>query len=425
MYGPVYTGKVSTAGGQTQVTTSYRTGRKQDADSEGVSEPTLSLGTFQYLKESDRQSGSTPFGSIDNGHDFHTQNRYFRTSHPEVLIMSNYHDPIPQYRGPLVLDTSYSRLTAYSSPYIDSTPLDTKSYGPAAIRATIPTHPAASLAVGLAELMREGFPHVVNSRTYKEKSGKFRNLGGEYLNTEFGWKPFLKDLLAVGMAVKKSDELIRQFQRDSGRNVRRRHRFPDEVTKTSQVVATNLPQIVTNTSFAASFNDWYGGEFIVGSRGPVVEEVTTTRRCWFSGAYTYTAFGNSSAAESVLGYGQRANALFGSGITPEVVWNLAPWSWLVDWYTNVGTNISNASAFMSDGLVLRYGYLMTETITDHSISANVSTPRKDFGNVTNHYVSHVKDRVHSTPYGFDITQTDLTPRQNAILSALRISFQRR
>ncbi len=418
------TGEVVVAGSQTQVTTSFRTGGKQEAPPDD-STPTVSAGTFAYLQKTDREEGYTSFGSDDTGHTFHTENQYFRTSHPQVTL-SVPGSPM-SYTGPIILDmSSYSALVPYASQYIVGRPFDPQIMGPRAIQATIPTHPAASLAVALAELRREGLPHVAEREVLAKKSAKFRDLGSGYLNTEFGWKPFLRDLQQVGNAVRNSERLLRQFERDSGRNVRRKFTFQPETITTVNQVGNDLNTIVANTSYSLSFNDWYNYGIRVTSTGPIIEKVTTTRRCWFSGAYTYHAFGDSSAADRVLRYGQRCNALFGSGVTPEVVWNLAPWSWLADWYTNIGTNIANASAFMSDGLVLRYGYLMTETVTEHSMSAHVRTQYgQDVGLVTNTYTNHVKDRIQSTPYGFGVNQTDLTARQNAILNALRISFQRR
>jgi hypothetical protein len=119
-----------------------------------------------------------------------------------------------------------------------------------------------------------------------------------------------------------------------------------------------------------------------------------------------------------------AKKLLGLSLTPDTVWNLTPWSWMVDWVSNAGDVVSNISDALFDGLVLRYGYMMEHTLTSDEYFFVGPTgfqptngPRPS--SITLHH--EVKKRVKATPYGFGLTWTSFTTRQLAILAALGIT----
>jgi len=121
-----------------------------------------------------------------------------------------------------------------------------------------------------------------------------------------------------------------------------------------------------------------------------------------------------------------ANHLFGVIPTPEVVWELTPWSWAVDWFTNVGDVMSNVSSFITDGLVLQYGYIMEHTRVFGEIVCTVPPSQVGQYGLTGGvlkrtYVREYKTRIHADPYGFGIDDTTLTKRQLSILGALGLS----
>lgn len=149
------------------------------------------------------------------------------------------------------------------------------------------------------------------------------------------------------------------------------------------------------------------------------ETVTLQRRIWFSGAYTYHLHDGDSSSQKLKGFEQKFNHLFGLRLTPEVIWNLAPWSWLADWNFNIGSNISNATALSQDGLVMRYGYLMCDTVvTRSSTLRGAFTTTGTLPPFTTSFVQHRKERVKATPYGFGLNPASFNGRQWAILAAL-------
>jgi len=79
---------------------------------------------------------------------------------------------------------------------------------------------------------------------------------------------------------------------------------------------------------------------------------------WFEGCFTYGLPSSSDNWRKALGFGSDADQLFGIALSPSILWELTPWSWAVDWFSNAGQVINNVTNFGLAGLVLRYGYIM-------------------------------------------------------------------
>jgi len=118
-----------------------------------------------------------------------------------------------------------------------------------------------------------------------------------------------------------------------------------------------------------------------------------------------------------------AKKLLGLSLTPDVVWNLTPWSWAVDWFSNVGDVLSNITDALTDSLVMGYGYMMENTVQRRTYTFSGPTGAKTRGARPANVVFEVnsKQRVQANPYGFGLTWNSLTPFQLSILSALGIS----
>jgi hypothetical protein len=116
-----------------------------------------------------------------------------------------------------------------------------------------------------------------------------------------------------------------------------------------------------------------------------------------------------------------ADKLFGISLTPEVLWNLAPWSWAVDWFSNTGDVISNLSDWASDGLVLQYGYMMEHTVSSYTYSMSPTGIYRGVPAPPVSFVTETKIRRRASPFGFGINLSALSARQNAILVALGLS----
>jgi hypothetical protein len=122
--------------------------------------------------------------------------------------------------------------------------------------------------------------------------------------------------------------------------------------------------------------------------------------------------------------------LLGLTIDPSVAWQLSPWSWLIDWFIDIGDQMEALTVNFDDNLVLNYGYAM-RTI-ERSIVAKVeyldtALAHKASGLrfVDTSLTSTQKRRIRANPYGF-VLQTDgdfWSSYRLAVLGAL--GFQRR
>jgi hypothetical protein len=106
------------------------------------------------------------------------------------------------------------------------------------------------------------------------------------------------------------------------------------------------------------------------------------------------------------------------------LWNIAPWSWAVDWFTNTGDVIHNISTLGFDGLVMQYGYAMRQStlLSDQRFVTTGSAGRIPFGwEFQRQEVLEYKQRIAANPYGFGITDLSLSSRQLGILAALGLT----
>lgn len=285
--------------------------------------------------------------------------------------------------------------------------------GATAIARCAPTNSNSKLATLLGEIKKDGIPSIPLINTWKNRTELARSAGSEYLNYQFGWRPLVEETLQVGNAARHSRDIVKQYQADEGKNVRREFEFPVEFTRSEE----------RSASQGAVFANGLSSNFRAGVGATLTREQSYTRRKWFKGAFTYALPSRTESTRRMLGYGTEADKLFGITITPDVLWELSPWSWAVDWFSNAGDVIHNVSSFAAAGLVMRYGYMMSETRHDivHSIDHMNLKGSETIGMSGSTFKNVSKTRRPANPFGFGFTGADLSPTQLAITVALGIT----
>jgi len=314
-----------------------------------------------------------------------------------------------EYFGPVVAWPLH--LIGYPTPTLR----DLRPFGTTAIARCKPTNNVADLAVFLAELYSDGLPKLFGSTFWKEKVDLARSAGEEYLNVEFGWKPMISDIKDIVRAVTHAQDIINAYERGSGQMVRRRYVFPVEKT-------------VSTTKIESRYNGFLprGSETLLDLSKPgsdIFKQTTTWKQVWFSGAFTYHLPSDWYSRNALMNAGSKARTLLGLDLTPDVLWNAMPWSWAIDWFSNAGDVISNISDWSTDGLVLKYGYVMEHSfVTDRYFASHPLAFRQPYV-----YASPItafvetKRREVATPFGFDVSWTGLSSRQLAISAALGLT----
>ncbi|DAD51382.1 maturation protein [ssRNA phage Gerhypos.4_1] len=352
--------------------------------------------------------------SMDVGGNFETTRHEYTDSHLEAAIRGVNGSFDYRYNGPVF---AYTGNVGPTSPAWPKPPSDLLNQmiakGTTAIARTAPTNPSASTAQFLGEL-REGLPRLPGSSVVKR--GGPGGVADEYVNVEFGIKPLISDLQNIWQASQTAEKRIAQLERDSGRLVRRRYSFPVERTVEGPIVKSDpwlgYPGLRTGTAGSA-YN---------GPTGKLYYERTLEVRTWFSGAYTYLYPKGDSSLDKMRRSASRLRAVYGLDLNPELFWELTPWSWAVDWVSNLGDVMTNISRFSRDGLVMRWGYVMcTWKCTDTYTLVGQSFRGVGAPTLTQSFTTTVKKRVKATPYGFGLDLGGLSTRQWAILGALGIS----
>lgn len=392
---------------------SYRTGSR--AVRSQTNEEILLSATRDTRQPGIKSLESSLGKDYDTGHEFNTKKQEFLLSHPDVFIQGrNGH----YYKGPLLLKDNADIPSQYRG-FTAPDPADIVYYGQQFIERSVPTRPEASISQFLGELNR--LPTFLIDGSMRRIIDVARLAGDQYLNVSFGWKPFIGDLVKyIGNLLTLQSQLD-QFFRDSGRNVRRRRENPTTFTSEEKFKYHTFTGI-TYCSYGS-----IGGPHLYnvngdGSEGDVFVNRTVRETYKFSGAFTYYAEAGDDLWSQLRAQEQLARKLLGVELSPYLLYQLAPYSWLVDWVANLGTAIAVAQAFTKDGLVMRYGYLQRETVVENVISlAGWYFYAYNPGVVSNTFRTTWKERFRATPYGFALNPNQFSVGQWAILAALGLT----
>lgn len=389
-------------GTPTETTTSFRTGKSYDhfpTDLE-FGGGTWSDAFDAIMEESKNNSSGLRPG--DNGHNFSTTKVIMQHCRMGSCA-GKVGDDVYTYRGHIVpiSNLGFPGFGSFGAGF------NASNYGARAVKATIPTSSDMDLSVALAELKKDGLPSLP----------RVGNPGNEYLNYEFGAKPLKDDIESLLETTISWRRKLEQYHRDSNKTVRRSYRFePETLSERLSLHESGKFSPVSGTTairdlyFDHPFNDTinYSAVWFRTDR-------LSTREVWFNGAYTYNLnqnvggmIGKVKSLESDL------QKLVGTRADADLVWNLLPWTWFVDWNSSIGNILGNAEAFSRDGCVMKFGYLMSHTRVTLTL-----TGRDVYGRTFPLVLmKDTKERVRANPYGFTLSTAGYTDRQWAILAAL-------
>lgn len=387
---------------------------------------TLNLGTSRdvlYLSEGNPVNPKT--GVRESGGDFYTTHEG-PFNEPGVAANVVNHNGEQMYSGPIYgIDVSSSAPIATHHVKLAPSSMEIEdSDGTVAISRCAPSNPTTSVATGVSESFREGVPSLFGIQSWKKRTEALRAAGSEYLNYQFGWAPLQSEINDVVNVSRNHRNLLYQYKRDEGRNVHRRFDFSPEISSWDEELepSSQLTGVVNGTSWL-----W----FTSNREASRVIRVKTTRRKWFEGCFTYGGPSGIDSFRNAERFGREADALYGTHLTPSVLWELTPWSWAVDWFSNAGDLIKNLTAFSNAGLVMRYGYMMEEfTSIRYTSFGNFPfgvetkpfsySPVSEGSNVTG-VITRTRARKRANPFGFGIGWEGLSPTQLAITAAIGIT----
>ena len=414
-------------------------GNQPHANAFGVTQVSdVSADPYAYFLEStsekryhDRlaERGLGAEGEPDRGHPFELK-RHTLYGRPHTF-QDNYIPSVPRVfencwampaTGSSILTDIHSGSVFDPAPYKE-TGLD--AFAQQAYLRTAPSAVVFDAGQFLGEL-REGLPRLT-SGFIQSQLKDIKKAGSDYLNVEFGWKPLIDDIQNAGKALLGATDSFSQM----GKRVHRRYGLPEKVS-------TNEFHSPLGGDLTAWYNPFRGfaPSYPVTANGYLVAANTATKapyivkkgrssRRWFEGEFTsFMPLGFDPS-----NYFDRLSALMNPKITPATLWELAPWSWLVDWNLRIGDTIRANEIHANDRLVMHYGYAMEHSVYDTSVDWHIlsGTPSPSgwsgfprFGKIRSS--TEYKRRIRANPYGFRTGGLgSLTGGQTAILGALGLT----
>lgn len=312
---------------------------------------------------------------------------------------------------------------ASAGPTGDDTWGDISSHGASAWKKYRPGKSTADLGVFIGEMSdiprmlkttAQGFRDIFVSRWGRNpRSAKTRKAANHWLNLQFGWRPFLSDLRKFYQTYRAMDAAIEQIRRDNGQWIERGGSV--EFNEDRTVLSSSL---TTHKSYPALPDQFVPGwPNSVPTRGSHLITLDKGVRVWFTARFRYYI----PEIESVVWRKKAVAQLYGLEVNPALLWELTPWSWLVDWCSNVGDVFSNMDTGLAQNLTAKYAYVMGTTEEKVVV---ISKPLFVDGKARTHtweYLFKRKQRVEANPFGFSLSWDLLSPRQWSILGALGIT----
>lgn len=290
------------------------------------------------------------------------------------------------------------------------------SYGATGWNKFRPVHSAAGLGQFLGEF--KDVPRTLRDtalrfrnlyRSWKPKRGASSRIGKDWLTYQFGWLPFVSDIRDFIKTCNSFDKRLRHLREYNGRW----HKRGGVVSSESETnVVFDEDGVFTSPILPTTFYQNLGGPY---------EHGTVTKTCsdlvWFEGSFRYWI---PTLGKFPLPFAEAA-IIFGAVPSPELLWELMPWSWLIDWAANVGSVVGNLSDSLLYGTTASYAYIMRTYL--EQVSSQVDVYLKDVGTVG---IARKAERVskarsEASPFGFGLTGADFSAWQLSILAALGLS----
>lgn len=260
-------------------------------------------------------------------------------------------------------------------------------------------------------------------RSYLSRSGEY------YLALNFGWLPILRSIQGFVETQRNQQKILSQLIRNAGRPVRRstvnkqgkdrlKDDFGDGQTQSGTDVYPwtygNLNPILVSQCYSAAL----GG----AARRWTIK---TESRTWAEGQFRYVL---PPGPHDVVWTKQMLRRIYGFRITPSMVYNAMPWSWLMDYFSSLGDFIQAVSPGVADNLICDYMFIMQrqawKSNVENETAYNGNMEGTSYLKAVAHYEAETvnKYRVGTVyPFGFGFKRHNLNAKQLSILAALGLS----
>lgn len=327
----------------------------------------------------------------------------------------------------------FSPVSGYSLPLYN----EDKScvgYSAQAWRMLKPVKPSAGLGVFLGELrdmprmlktthegllavMRAGSnPSLLNPKNWgKINPKKFgKKVGAQWLNANFGWLPFLSDLRRFYQTYANLRAMLDRIERNAGKWVETRCTIDE--SNDSELIRDSVG-VNCMSPLCKYGNLWLKATVPDSPYYRTVVRSTTSKKVWAVAKFRYYL-----PDMPTYWWEKKAIAyLFGVWPNPSVLYDLTPYTWLIDWFTNLGDIVESLDNELVEDLAMRDGYLMGRESKNYEITGTHYYADGPYS-ATFKLCNEFKERKESkSNFSFSLDEDNLTPRQWSILAALGLT----
>lgn len=240
---------------------------------------------------------------------------------------------------------------------------------------------------------------------------------GSYLWYQFGFKPVLRDILAMTQAHEFTRKRVQFILKNNGKE----HKRGGTLLETEETIHS----VRNINAYWAPAYQWgaYSHYYAFNHGNMIHSSLTTKRKVWFEGKfgfwlpvsdYSGPEFHNRMFLNQGLGLQLNAYALL------RTFYALTPWSWLFDWVTTLGDVLENMASINGDGVYARYAHIMASDEYRY-FQLNLLNTRGGQQVQAMTRTATFKQREIASPYGFGIDTSDFSDWQLSILLALGLS----
>lgn len=294
---------------------------------------------------------------------------------------------------------------------------DVSSYGPGAYLKFSPVKPQVDLGQFFGEfkeiprMLKTSCKNFVRLWQKDKRVFKPSNLADEYLNNQFGWVPFLSTM-------RDFHRVTRSLQRRIKRLIKHNGKWEVRGGPVANRVLESFVMDESNTDHRTE--PGLGSLLDAGSHSYQLTS-SLTQKVWFKGSYRYYIPKNIDLTNRWPM--DLITQIYGLRATPNLVYQLTPWSWLVDWFANIGDQLELADQRATYQLATKYAYIMGTTQRRYDFcSTRIIAGQPHHFRWEGSYTR--KQRKHATPYGFDVPYDELSPWKLSILGALGLTKTR-
>lgn len=341
---------------------------------------------------------------LKTGGDFSNVKRFYRPAHGRKVSLNTGGSNRQTYLGQ-VLPVDPAIANFAPNPITDANLMDK---GAKQIAYNMPGKPLVDMGQTLGELRKEGFPRMRSLGQFKNYSP--RKGGEDYLAWQFGFRPVIQDIYGLARSIDTADKQWRSYVKGSNTLQRRHYTYPIEQS-------TEITDVATGGSVYPILPAAFGS----GMASTLKRTRTVVTVYKFSAAYAYHVPKPSRKASEFARRALQYQKQYGLEIDPELLWNLSPWSWLIDWFLPVGDFVSQASNLQFGNTALPWAYMSASYRVSDVYERPGCRLIDGKGPGTLEVVTHYKRRVTASPYGFGVAWNDLSAFQLSILAAIGIS----